>query len=710
MAIPKIIVTSIVIAAVFATLTQAAENDPFLWLEEVGGAGALEWVHAENARSRAVLESDPRFEEMREEALSILTSKERIAYGEIHQGAVYNFWQDDRNVRGLWRRADIESYRAGAPRWETLVNYDRLAEKEGRNWVAGGSECLPPQYRHCMVKLSDGGKDAGVWREFATSAGAFVEGGFYLPEAKSAVAWIDANTLLVGTDRGEGSLTESGYARTLVRLERGVSLADAPVFFEGERTDVAVSPRVFHEDGIAHVFADRAVSFFESEYFYSRGGQAKQAKLPVPLEADLEGVLDGRVIFFLREPWRRAGRNYPAGSVIAYDLAGGGSELVMAAAHNQSIEDVEVGESNILVQYLEDVAGKAARLSREADGTWTAREIELPANGVVQIVSAGGGTDDAMLSFESLTVSDSLYFVTAGEQVEKIAQAPAFYDATNVVVEQRFATSKDGTKIPYFVAGRREVLEKGGAPTVQYGYGGFLSPVLPVYYEDPGRPQHGALAGRMWLSRGGVLVLSNIRGGSEYGPGWHQAALQQNRQRAYDDFIAISEDLIASGVTRRGRLGAVGRSNGGLLMGAILTQRPELYAAIDCGVPLFDMQRYTKLGAGASWVGEYGDPGKPDEWAYISRYSPYQKLKAGRPYPEVFIYTSTQDDRVHPGHARKAAARLEALGYDYFYYENTEGGHGGTSNQQQLAYRTALEYAYFARMLMGGAWTLNGRP
>ncbi|HEX6994601.1 MAG TPA: prolyl oligopeptidase family serine peptidase [Gammaproteobacteria bacterium] len=687
--------------AAAASVQAAAQQDPYLWLEEIASPEALEWVRAENARSLAVLEADPRFEPMRREALEILTSDARIPLGEIRNGAAYNFWQDDTHVRGIWRRASVESYVSGEPEWETLLDYDALADEEGENWVAGSIACLEPEYRRCMVEVSDGGKDAGVWREFDVAAKTFVDGGFYVPEAKTDVAWIDADALLVGTDLGEGSLTDSGYARTLVRLERGEALDGAPLVFDGERSDVGVFPRVEHDDGVAHVFAQRAVSFFETEYYYSTGRADDWTRLPVPLNADLHGVLDGRALFFLREPWRYRGAAYPEGAVVAYDLESGDVEIVFAADERRAFQNLGVGESELVVQYLEDVSGHAARVSRDERGRWTARPIALPDNGVVKIVSAGGGTDDVLLSFESLTTPNALYYAPARDGgLAKIAQAPAFYDASDVVVEQRFATSKDGTRIPYFVAGRRDVLEAGDAPTVQYGYGGFLNAVLPVYYEDPGRPQHGALAGKLWISRGGVLVLANIRGGSEYGPAWHRAVLKENRQKAFDDFIAVSEALIESGVTRPEKLGAIGRSNGGLLMGAILTQRPELYAAIDCGVPLFDMRRYTKLGAGASWIGEYGDPDDPDDWAYLSQYSPYQHLRPGQPYPKVLFYTSTQDDRVHPGHARKAAARMKELGYDYFYYENIEGGHGGTSNQEQLAYRTALELAYFAHMLM----------
>jgi prolyl oligopeptidase len=690
------------LAALTAVLPPYAAGDfpdPHLWLEDIDGERALDWVRAQNAKSQAELEADPRFAAMHAEARAILNSKERIAYGEIHAGHVYNFWQDDAAVRGVWRRADVASYRAGAPRWETLVDLDALARDEGENWIHGDIECLKPEYVHCMVELSRGGKDAAVWREFDTSTKTFVDGGFFVPEAKSQVAWLDPDTLMVGTDRGPDTLTTSGYPRTVVRWRRGTALQDAPVIHEGEKTDVSAAVFVEHERSRAHVFGLRLPSFFERIYTYRDAG-GNWIELPLPRNADGEGVLDGRAIVLLREDWQFGGTSYTRGSVIAFDLSRQTAELVVEAAPNQSIEEVGVGETTLIISYLEDVAGNAARLVRDAAGKWTKTTIPLPANGTVSIVSAGGGTDDALLTYESLTVPETLYYVAGSGTTRKIAAAPVFYDATDVTVEQRFATSRDSTRVPYFVMGKKGVLATGNAPAVQYGYGGFLAATLPYYYEDPGRPQHGALAGKLWVSRGGVLVLSNIRGGSEYGPRWHEAALRENRQRAFDDFIAISEDLIRSGLTTAKKLGAFGRSNGGLLMGAMLTQRPELYAALDIGVPLADMKRYNKLLAGASWMGEYGDPDKPEDWNFISRYSPYQNLKAGQPYPRVFCYTSTKDDRVHPGHARKFIAALAELGYPYYYYENIEGGHGGTANQDQLAYRTALEYAYFAKMLM----------
>jgi prolyl oligopeptidase len=678
----------------------AAADDPFTWLEDIEGDAALAWARAENARSLPRLEGDPRFAPMRAEARAILNSPARIPTGSIHNGYVYNFWQDDVHVRGIWRRANVASYRAGKPQWETLLDVDRLAREEGENWISGQFVCLAPAYRHCMVELSRGGGDTSTWREFDVERRAFVKDGFALPDAKSDVSWVDADTLIVGTDWGPGSLTDSGYPRLAKVWRRGSPLPAARTLFEGTARDVGVGAYV-DQDGVARPFIRRAISFFASEYYYAPGLETPR-RLPLPLNADLQGVLDGRAIFLLREPWQYRGHAFAQGSVVAYDLQGGAAELVFAASPVQSVQAVGVGKSNLIVQYLDNVSGRAARVTRDPQGQWRASEIPLPAKGVLKVASAGGGTDDALLSFESLTSPLSLYYVTAANEAQKIFETPAVFDATDVVVEQRFATSRDGTKVPYFVMGKRSVLAAGNAPTIQYAYGGFLSATLPVYYEDPSRPQHGALAGKLWVSRGGVLVLSNIRGGSEYGPGWHEAGLRENRQKVFDDFIAISEDLIRTGVTTPQKLGAIGRSNGGLLMGVIMNQRPDLYAAIVNGVPLLDMQRYTRLGAGASWVAEYGDPDTAD-WKYMSKWSPYQNLRQGVAYPPVFYYTSTKDDRVHPAHARKAAARLKALGRDYYYYENMEGGHGGTANQDQLAYRIALEFAYFAQRLMGAA-------
>lgn len=704
----KHLISAVAVLAFMApamTVAQQAVEDPYLWLENIEGDDALEWVREQNTRSLAELEADPRFDEMYQEALAVLTSDARLPLGDIHGPYVYNFWVDETHVRGVWRRIKVDAYRSGETNWETVLDFDKLAAAEDENWIHGDIVCLNPAYRHCMVEMSYGGKDAAVWREFDTQTKSFPENGFFLPEAKSSVSWADKDTLLVGTDTGAGSLTDSGYARTIRVVRRGEDLADSEVWFEGEKTDVWVQSITEPVNGETYLFAVRGRTFFESEWFVAKSIDGEKKKIGIPRNADFFGVYKGRppsplAIYLLRDDYEAEGREFFSGSLVGVDLISGDVSEIMRASNNQSIENVGIGENEIFVQYLDDVSGKAARLRpRGSVGGWQKIQIKLPENGVINLVSVG--EDEAILSFESMNHPSTLYYASGRNDLDKITQMPAFYDAQGVVVEQRFAASADGTKVPYYIMGLKDVLEKGDAPTIQYGYGGFLVPTLPVYYEDPSRPQHGALAGSMWVKRGGVLVLSNIRGGSEYGPDWHQAALKENRQRAFDDFIAIAEDLIESGVTNPKKLGAIGRSNGGLLMGAMLTQRPDLYAAMDIGVPLFDMKRYNKLLAGASWMGEYGNPDIEEEWSYISQYSPYQKIAADQPYPKVLFYTSTKDDRVHPGHARKAAAKLEALGYDFYYYENTEGGHGGTANQDQLAHRTALEYVYFARMLMG---------
>ncbi|MCB9384496.1 MAG: S9 family peptidase [Bryobacterales bacterium] len=671
----------------------AEAEDPNLWLEDIEGDKPLAWVREQNERTLKELEADPRYQPMYDEALAILTSKERIPMGQIHGGHVYNFWQDDEHVRGLWRRATVDSYRTNTANWETLLDMDALAESEHENWIWHGYDCLGPDYKLCLVDLSRGGSDASVLREFSLETKEFVAGGFQTPDGKNGAEWLDADTLLVSSDWG-GGRTDSGYAREVRRWRRGQPFEAAEPVFEGEKTDVATGASVLRHAGKAYPLIERAVTFYESEYHWLKPS-GELADLPLPKRVRLGGVFQGELLLWLQEPWKHDDVDYAEGDLAALRFDDMTARLLFHPAENQSVDGVAATQSSIVVTLLEDVAGKALRIR---DGKAT--QIKLPANGVLSLAGSSGDRDDFFLIHESLTTPQTLLHVSAANKVSASMALPAFYDAAGVVVEQHFAKSKDGTRVPYFVMGKKEVLEKGNAPTIQYGYGGFLIPVLPVYYEDPSRPQHGALAGKLWISRGGVLVLSNIRGGGEYGPRWHDAALKENRQRAYDDFFAISEDLIKRGVTTPEKLGAIGRSNGGLLMGVALTQRPDLYHAIDCGVPLFDMKRYNKLLAGASWMGEYGNPDVPEEWAYISQYSPYQNLKSGQPYPKVLFYTSTKDDRVHPGHARKAAARMAELGYDFYYYENIEGGHGGTANQKQLAMRTALEYAYFAHELM----------
>ena len=681
-------------------LSQSAfcDEDPYLWLEAIEDEKALDWVKQQNKRSLDILTGDPRFETLEKEALAVLTSKARIPLGDIHGKYVFNFWQDADHVRGILRRANLKSYRSENTQWETLLDLDALSKREDENWVYQGYSCLSPDYEHCYIRLSRGGTDASVYREFSMVNMDFVEDGFLLPEGKSSVAWIDKDHWLVGSDWGEGSVTDSGYARVIKLWKRGQPLAQAKAVVSGDTKDVAVFANVYHENKTAYPIVVHLLTFYDSQFHWVKN-DGSVTKLPLPLRARIQGLINGGVLVVLNQDWTYKDTQFSQGDLVWLGLKNFDAQLVFGPSATESVESVEVGKRGVYVELLDNVVGKVKKLEYQS-GRWRQKDLVLPDKGVVSIESVDSNTDELLVSFESLTVPDSLYYVSSRGRTKKIKSLPEFYDADDVVVEQRFASSKDGTKVPYFLMAKKSVLEDGNAPTVQYGYGGFLSAVLPYYYADPARPQHGALAGKMWVSRGGVLVLSNIRGGSEYGPAWHEAALKENRQRAFDDFFAIAEHLIETGVTTPEKLGAIGRSNGGLLMSVALTQRPDLYAALDIGVPLADMKRYNKLLAGASWMGEYGNPDIPEEWEYIKAYSPYQKLTPEADYPEVFFYTSTKDDRVHPGHARKMAAKLADQKHRFLYFENLEGGHGGTANQDQLAFRTALEYMYFVRKLM----------
>ncbi len=679
-----------------------AEDDPYLWLEDVHNEKALAWAREQNNRTFTELRDSAVYRQLYEEAFQIMTSDARIPDGKIIGDHYYNFWQDDVHIGGIWRRSPLDKFLAAQPEWQIVLNIDALTEDEGENWVYKTHTCVSGDSDRCLIELSLGGKDESFFREFSLQTQSFVRDGFVVPEAKSFVAWLGEDALLVATDWGE-SLTNSGYPLDVRLWKRGTPLFESKPLFKGEVADTLVAPEVVSNSGTDYAFISRYFADWNEHQFVRVENGAAGATMDWPLRSDLLGALDGRIIFNIEQDWQRDGANYHSGDIIAYDLESGKTELVFSPTDKQAVNKVEAGASGLFIALLDDVVGRVKRVSRTESG-WQDVNIGLPDNGVVKIVSSGSDRDDLLVTYESSVQPTTLYYVGTDNKAIPVAALPDLYDATGVVIQQKFATSKDGQSVPYFLIGHADVLEKGGAPTILYGYGGFEVATLPVYYENPSRPQHGALAGRMWISRGGVLALGNMRGGGEYGPRWHQSALRENRQRTYDDYYAIAEDLISSGVTAPDRLGALGRSNGGLLLGVALTQRPDLFAALDIGVPLLDMLRYNKLLAGASWMGEYGNPDVAEDREFIQAYSPYQNLREDQEYPKVLFYTSTLDDRVHPGHARKMAAKMDDLDQDFFYYENIEGGLGGTANQEQLAMRTALEYAYFVRMLMPSVW------
>jgi prolyl oligopeptidase len=675
-------------------LTPSNPNDPFLWLEEVESERALAWVRERNARSLGTLEGDPRFAALNADALAIVNATDRIPSPSFWAGGISNFWQDAAQVRGVWRRTSLEGFRSASPAWETILDVDALAREEGKNWVFKGSDCLAPDERYCLVSLSDGGKDAVEVREFDAVERRFVDGGFRFPEGKQSVTWLDRNTLLVAREWAAGELTSSGYAYVVKRVTRGQPLERAVEVFRGEKTDVAATGVVLRDaDGAARAtLLYRGRTFWESELYHL--APAGPQLLPFPARHSVHGLVEGQLLFTTNEAWK----DFAAGDVLSYDLAallrdpaGAVPELVLHPGPRESVEGIVTTKTRLVVALYENVRGSAYAYRRTPQ-CWTRARLPLPENSTVSLGSVEQGSDRLFVWAQGFLMPQTLYLADAAAgSATVLKQAPAKFDASGLVVEQHEARSADGTQVPYFIVRRADAPRDGTTPTLLYGYGGFQISQLPSY---------SAIRGKLWLERGGAFAVANTRGGGEFGPAWHQAAIGVNRDRAHEDFIAVAEDLVAKRFTSPRRLGIQGGSQGGLFMGVAMTRRPDLFHAVIIGVPLFDMLRFHLLLAGASWMGEYGNPEIPEERAWILRYSPYQALAAGKDYPEPFIFTSTKDDRVHPGHARKAAARLEQLGYAYLYYENVDGGHSAAANLVETARRNALEYTYLTRKLM----------
>ncbi|WP_374470097.1 prolyl oligopeptidase family protein [Phenylobacterium sp.] len=677
----------------------APNDDPYTWMEEIEGARALDWAKAENARSLPKLQNDPRYQGLYADALKIATATDRIpSVGFAGDGSLRDFWQDREHVRGIWRTTSLESYRSGKPEWRTIIDVDALAKAENANWVWHGADCLEPDERLCLVALSDGGKDAEIVREFDVSTGKFVDGGFRLPEGKHRYAWVDKDTLVVAMEWEKGQVTTSGYPYVLKLLKRGQPLSAAREVFRGEAKDggYGVSPIVLRDpDGkVQAILAHRPLDTFNAEHHLITDAGPK--KLDLPSKASVQGYVSGRLLVSLEQDW--APKGFKEGDLLDLDLAAVkanpaslAAKLVLRPTESQAIEQVATTRGRLVVALYDNVKGQVVSFRRQGEG-WISTRLDLPTDSTVQIGSTTDH-DDRMIVYATSYLTPSQQFLADAGSAETavLRTAPARFDASKHVVEQHWATSKDGTKVPYFIVRPRDLKFDGAAPTLLYAYGGFLVSQTPSY---------AATVGKLWLEKGGVYVVANIRGGGEFGPRWHNAGLKLNRMRVYDDFFAVSEDLIERKVTSPRRLGIMGGSNGGLLMGVALTKRPDLYNAVVIQVPLFDMIGYTHIGAGASWVGEYGDPAEPAERAVIETYSPYQNLKPGQKYPRVFLETSTKDDRVHPAHARKAAARLKEYGYDYLYYENIDGGHAAAANLNERAMRQALEYTYLHQQLM----------
>jgi prolyl oligopeptidase len=674
--------------------TAGEPDDPRLWLEDVTGDRALAWVRERNAESTAELTKSEAFRSLEGRILSVLDSNAKIPMISKLGPYYYNFWKDAKHRRGLWRRTTLEEYRKADPTWETVIDLDALAADEKVNWVWHGASALKPGYERCLISLSRGGADADVKREFDLKAKTFVEGGFSLPEAKSRVAWRTMDSLFVATDYGPGSLTKSGYPRVVKEWSRNTPLDQATIVFECKPEDMSVGAYRDLTPGFERDFITRRITFYSGETFLRRDGKLIKVEVPDDAEVDIEREW---LLVTLRTDWKVGGKTYAAGSLIATDfegfLKGGRSfDVLFEPTERKSLAGMSPTRNYILVNELDNIRNRIYVLAHKG-GQWT-RE---PLPGAPEIGTANASTvdsdesDDYFLTASSYLTPMTLALGKVGARSpEKLKQNPAFFDTKGLAVTQHEATSADGTKIPYFEVAREGLKLDGSNPTLLYGYGGFEIAMVPSYTAN---------AGVGWMEKGGVYVVANIRGGGEFGPRWHQAALKANRPKAYEDFAAVAEDLIARKVTTPAHLGIQGGSNGGLLMGNMLARRPDLFGAVVCQVPLLDMKRYHNLLAGASWMGEYGNPDVPEEWSFIQTFSPYHMLKEGVKYPRTLFTTSTRDDRVHPGHARKMAAKMKEMGLDLVYYENIEGGHGGAADNKQAAFMSALAYTFLWNQL-----------
>jgi prolyl oligopeptidase len=676
-----------------------AMNDPYLWLEDARAPRAMDWVKAHNDKSVGLLTSDPHYAETEAKIRKVVLAPDRLPIPELTHGMIYNFWQDSDHVRGIWRRTSIAKYSSEKIKWETVLDIDALARAENENWVYKGASCLEPAHRLCLIALSRGGGDAIVYREFDLRKKKFIspaEGGFEIPEAKSSASWVDEKTLLVATDWGTGSLTSSGYPRIVKKWTRGTPLAQSTQLFEGPVTDVSSSPLVSIRREATFVFVSRGPSFFTNELWLAdltTGSPLK--KVEIPLDAALQVVFQKQLILKLRSEWKLNGETFPSGSLVSVSLdevTHPKPKVILRPDAKTAIESVVATKDHLFISALENVNGRIFEAVSSPDGQWKVESLHLPDAGETSFVSSDEFDNRLITQFQSFLVPPTYYLHTGPDfkKLRPLKQAKSRFDASPYVVEQFESTSLDGTRVPYFIVHHKKMPLDGSTPTLLYGYGGFENSMTPFYV---------TYIGKVWLEKGGAYVLSNIRGGGEFGPAWHQSVLKENRHKAFEDFISVANDLISRKITSPKHLGIRGGSNGGLLMGATVVERPDLFNAVSCEVPLLDMIRYPQIGAGASWIEEYGDPRDPAMLEVLMKYSPYQNVKRDGKYPKIFFSTATTDDRVSPAHARKMTARMEEQGHDILFYENTDGGHGAAANLEQVIRDRALIYTYFLRQL-----------
>lgn len=670
-----------------------AQEDPFQYLEEVDGKKALEFVEKQNKETFEVLSNLKEYKDIYNKTLAIANSTDRIAYPSIYGNYTYNFWQDNDHVRGIWRRMPLTNYIKGNTNWETVLDLDEMSKQDQVKWVFKGAQGLYPKYNRFIISLSKGGGDAVVTKEFDATTKTFMTNGFNVNESKTNASYLDENTLIIGSDFGKGTMTTSGYPKQVKLWKRGTPIEQAKLIFEGDESDVSDSGYAMRDGNINYLVVSKGMTFYSSKSYVII--DKKLVLIDIPEDANTAAILKNQLIISLKSDWKVNNITYKQGSVVSANftsLLKGIKDIHLIYEPDQfsSVDGISNTKNFLLFNILSNVKSELNTFAF-VNEKWIKTKVEAPEFGTIGISATDEFSDQYFFNFQNFLTPTSLFYANAeSKSIKKIKSLPAFFDASKYKVEQFKAKSKDGEMIPYFVIASKKVVYNGLSPTLLNAYGGFEVSEVPIY---------SGTIGQGWLENGGVFVLANIRGGGEFGPKWHQAGLKGKRQNIYNDFHAVAEDLISKNITSSKHLGIMGGSNGGLLMGVAFTQRPDLYNAVVCQVPLLDMQRYNKLLAGASWMGEYGNPDVPEEWDYIKNYSPYQNLKSGTKYPEVLFMTSTRDDRVHPGHARKMAAKMIEMGNKIYYYENTEGGHGGSSTNEQRAKFTALYYSYLIMKL-----------
>jgi prolyl oligopeptidase len=676
-------------------MTNIQDTDPFLWLENIESSDSLKWVEEQNQHTVSILEKHPEYQNIYNNTLKQLQSDDKIPYVILRNNYVYNFWQDSTNIQGIIRRTTVEDYRNEHPAWDIVLDLDRLSRATDEKWVYKDATYIYPTHpcNRTILHLSKGGSDACFMKEFDIETKKFILDGFNLNEAKSDVTWLDIDHIFVGTDFGPGSLTRSGYPRIIKLWTRGTALENAETIFEISPDDVAVDITNFYEHGlggnIKYTIISRMIDFYNKDFFLLHNDSLyTKTKINLPEQCNLLGLYKNQFLISLQEDWN----DIVTGSVCSFDLDSREPyhiNQLFAPAPKVSFEDLEILKKSVMVTTIHNITNTITEYDF-IDGTWKPTGFLIPGQGSLSIT--GDENSNTYYVCYSDFLRPSTLYEYNGHDCMLVKKLPDCFDSSDFKVEQKEAKSKDGTMIPYFMVGRKDMRFNNSNPTILYGYGGFEVSMTPFY---------SGIIGNNWLNYGGVFVMANIRGGGEFGPAWHQAALTKNRMKCYEDFICIAEDLIRSGVTDSGKLGIKGQSNGGLLVSAVTMLRPDLFNAVLCSVPLLDMKRYHLLLAGNSWISEYGDPNDPDTWDYIKTYSPYHNIKQKEKYPVILFTTSTKDDRVHPGHARKMVAKMQGMNHQVLYFENQEGEHAGAADHIQTAKITALEYAHMLSRLQG---------